>query len=737
MNDRKNAPRVVEFFDRSLFTLANASLDAILLVDPQQSIVAVNPSASKMFGVMPSEVLGRPLSHLIVDGRPSPQGDWRELLDVAGATASPPTHRATVVGRRAGGDEFPAEASFSRIELAVAGASSPYLVAALRDLSAERHLEAEVATLRRRIRAVLDLAPVAMWIVEEDHLVFANRAARRLLGARADEDLVGEPVYALLHPDDHAAVRAHLAQALAGEATAQAVDVRVLRRDGQRRDVEITTAALPDHGKLAVQMMLSDVTEHRQRLHEHERHRRELRQLSTSVVDAREEERRRIARELHDELGQRLSALKMELASLRLPGTAPGKDRSLHAALQMVDETVAAVRRIAADLRPLMLDDLGLNAAIESLAREAARRMAIEVTVRLGDEDLPVTDGASIALYRMVQEALTNVSRHARATEVHVDLRPGRDEVVLTVQDNGVGFSERALQHEGRYGLLGIRERALALGGRLEIDNPPGGGGRITVRLPLKPVRTGPGGRRMKPPLPTTGLRVLLVDDHTIVREGLKRILESTNEGWSITEEGSGFQALERLQRAGFDLAIVDLSMPGMSGLELIGRIRQDFPQLPVLVLSMHAEEAYALRAFKAGANGYLTKDSAPDELTEAVRKVIHGGTYVTRSVAERVVQQLNGSVEVARHARLSNRELEVLRRIVAGQRSKEIAEALHLSAKTISTHKTRILEKLQLGSTAALVRYGMENGLAAGEAAAPRAPRDDWAPTTRPGDLE
>jgi DNA-binding NarL/FixJ family response regulator len=208
------------------------------------------------------------------------------------------------------------------------------------------------------------------------------------------------------------------------------------------------------------------------------------------------------------------------------------------------------------------------------------------------------------------------------------------------------------------------------------------------------------------------GHRLLLVDDHTIVREGLKRILETTPDGWVITEESSGFQALDSLRRAPFDLAIVDLSMPGMSGLELIRRIRAEFPALPVLVLSMHAEEEYALRSFKAGANGYVTKDSAAAELLQAVRKVLQGGAYVTASLAERVVQQLNGNVEVPRHARLSNRELEVLRRIVAGQRSTDIAQALNLSVKTISTHKTRIMDKLQLGSTAALIRYGMEHRL-------------------------
>ena len=222
--------------------------------------------------------------------------------------------------------------------------------------------------------------------------------------------------------------------------------------------------------------------------------------------------------------------------------------------------------------------------------------------------------------------------------------------------------------------------------------------------------------------------RLLLVDDHTIVREGLKRILEATPEGWAITEESSGFQALDSLRRARFDLAIVDISMPGMSGLELIRRIRTEFPALPVLVLSMHAEEEYALRAFKAGANGYVTKDSAAAELLAAVRKVLQGGAYVTISLAERVVQQLNGRIDAPLHTKLSNRELEVLRRIVAGQRSTDIALALSLSVKTISTHKTRIMDKLQLDSTAALIRYGREHRLHGEE------PPASWAEDARDG---
>lgn len=207
-------------------------------------------------------------------------------------------------------------------------------------------------------------------------------------------------------------------------------------------------------------------------------------------------------------------------------------------------------------------------------------------------------------------------------------------------------------------------------------------------------------------------LRLLLVDDHTVVREGLKRLLDPLGNHWAITEAGTGFQALECLRRESFDLVIADLSLPGMSGLDLIHRIKDGFPDVAVLVLTMHSEEQYALRAFQAGASGYVTKDSASDELVAAVRKVASGGVFVTSVLAERVVQQLNGRGPACGLSALSNRELEIMQRIVAGERMVDIAESLHLSIKTVSTHKTRILEKLQLDSTAALIRFGLEHPL-------------------------
>lgn len=210
----------------------------------------------------------------------------------------------------------------------------------------------------------------------------------------------------------------------------------------------------------------------------------------------------------------------------------------------------------------------------------------------------------------------------------------------------------------------------------------------------------------------SSALRILIVDDHAIVREGLRRILESADPHWQVTEATDGFKALELLRSQPCDVGVFDLSMPAMGGLELLRRVRADFPALRCLILSMHAEDQYAMRSFKAGANGYVTKDVAPRDLALAVRKVAAGGSYVSDAVAEGLVKSMHHAQQPTGHAALTDREFEVLSRLTAGQRPTDIAEAMHLSIKTVSTHKARIQEKLRLPSTAALIRYGVEQEL-------------------------
>jgi DNA-binding NarL/FixJ family response regulator len=203
-------------------------------------------------------------------------------------------------------------------------------------------------------------------------------------------------------------------------------------------------------------------------------------------------------------------------------------------------------------------------------------------------------------------------------------------------------------------------------------------------------------------------IRVLIVDDHSIVRDGLKRILAATTDLQVAGEAASGEAALALVKAHDYDVAMLDMSMPGLSGMDLIKRLKLEKPRLRILVLSMHGEQQYAARALKAGAAGYLNKDSASELLLGALRKIAAGGVHIGDAAAAALLQAKAGLP----HESLSDREFEVLRLLVEGLGPTEIGERLHLSVKTVSTHKTRILEKLNVRSTAELVRYALENRL-------------------------
>jgi two-component system, NarL family, invasion response regulator UvrY len=207
-------------------------------------------------------------------------------------------------------------------------------------------------------------------------------------------------------------------------------------------------------------------------------------------------------------------------------------------------------------------------------------------------------------------------------------------------------------------------------------------------------------------------VRVCVVDDHAVVREGLKRII-TENSGMSVTgEAGDGHEALRIIKSGHFDVVILDLTMPTKDGLDLLKELHTESPLLPVLNLTMHAEDQYAVRLLRAGAAGYLTKDAAPAELVQAIRKVIRGGKYVSPQLAEKLAFEFYGATTRPSHETLSDREYQVLCMITSGKTVAEIAEKLFLSVKTISTYRVRLLEKLNMKNNAELTRYSIKQGL-------------------------
>jgi two-component system invasion response regulator UvrY len=207
-------------------------------------------------------------------------------------------------------------------------------------------------------------------------------------------------------------------------------------------------------------------------------------------------------------------------------------------------------------------------------------------------------------------------------------------------------------------------------------------------------------------------IRIIIADDHTVVRRGLKQILQEGFMDAIIEEVSDAVDLIKKVAESHWDVVISDLSMPGRSGLDALQQIKQSFPKLPVLILSVHSEEQYALRVLKAGASGYLNKDSAPEELINAVQRVLLGKKYITPSIAEKLASLLDQDADKPSHEYLSNREFDVLKQIASGKSVSEIAELLSLSITTVSTYRSRIMAKMSLRTNADLTLYAIENNL-------------------------
>ena len=207
-------------------------------------------------------------------------------------------------------------------------------------------------------------------------------------------------------------------------------------------------------------------------------------------------------------------------------------------------------------------------------------------------------------------------------------------------------------------------------------------------------------------------IRILIADDHAFVREGLKQILADQHDMAVEAEAEDGLEALSKIREQDFDLVLLDISMPGKSGLDVLEEIKDLYPKLPVLILSMHSEEQYAVRVLRAGAAGYLTKVSAPQELISAIRKVARGGKYITLATAERLALEVDDHADKPRHGRLSHREYQVMIRLAAGKFVGEVAKELSLSVKTVSAYREHVLTKMDMKKNSELTLYAVKNDL-------------------------
>jgi hypothetical protein len=470
-----------------LDAVVRSAMDAIIAVDAEQRIVLFNSAAERMFGIDARQAIGAPLERFIPERFRAAHRGHIERFGRTGESSRLMGARTPLWALRADGTEFRIEASISH---AAVGGHQLFTVI-LRDITERLAAEARVRDSQARLDAIVRSAMDAIITVDaEQRVVLFNAAAERMFGIAPGQAL-GAPLERFIPERFRPAHRGHIAQFGRTGDTARRMGRQqalwALRADGTEFPIEASISHATVGGEQLFSVIIRDITARLAADAEIERSHAQLRELAATMHEVREAEQTRIARELHDELGQALTALKMDvdlLQALSPPDRADLAERT--AAMRgLLDSTVQTTRRISADLRPLVLDDLGLGAAAEWLVQQLRQRAKLACELAIDPPLAGLQEPYASAIFRVMQESLTNVAKHARAANVEVRLQREDGAAVLTVRDDGVGMSQGDQAKPRSFGLRGIRERVLVLGGEVRIASGPGRGTTLVVRVPL------------------------------------------------------------------------------------------------------------------------------------------------------------------------------------------------------------------------------------------------------------
>ena len=467
----------------------HSAMDAIITIDEKQNVLLFNPAAEQIFRCTAIQALGAPLTRFIPERYRDLHYRHVEHFSATGVSDRQMGEQRDLLGLRADGEEFPLEASISQT---TQNGKKLYTVM-LRDITSRKHAETALRNSEQRFRRLIEVSPEAIYIHQDEKIIFVNNATLALFGAAGAEQLIGKSIYSLFQPDLEGSVRQTMESLLTGVLPTPILERKIVRFDGEIRFVEVAVSVFVDAGKHAFQEIMRDVTDRHLASEELERSHSELRQLSVALETAQEEVRMRIARELHDDLGQHLTVLKMDMSSLKLKLKSDPSDPVVHASLlediermdSLLNQTVQSTRRISADLRPLLLDDLGLATALEVLIKQVSRSSNINCSFSLDPDRLSIDQRLGTPLYRIAQEALNNIVKHAQATEVTLSLyRDATNCLILEIRDNGKGIAPESRRKAASFGLIGMRERVYALGGKIQIESQPGTGTKVRVSIP-------------------------------------------------------------------------------------------------------------------------------------------------------------------------------------------------------------------------------------------------------------
>ena len=484
--ERESAEHALESVRARVGGVIESAMDAIISVDESQRVVQFNAAAERIFRWPRNAVIGQRLDMLIPERYRDMHRSHVERFGETAVTSRTMGSQMILAGLRANGEEFPIDASISQH---VEDGRKLFTVI-LRDVTERVKGEEMLSRSEARLRAILDSAMDAIITVDErQHIVLFNKAAEAVFQCPRDQ-AIGAPLEWFIPQRFRGEHGAHVKRfgdtgASSRRMGGAARVVMGLRRNGEEFPIEASISTTTENGQRFFTVILRDVTDRAKNEEALRKSREELREFSMAANSVREQEKSRIARELHDELGQALTALKIDVGWLKERLASQGGEVAMKLASMQVllDGTVAAARRISADLRPLMLDDLGLVAACDWLVNNFTQRTGIQCEFTMGAGELDLPDPYATAIFRVLQESLTNVAKHASASHVDATLSREGDQVTLTVRDNGKGFDMSDPRKPNSFGLLGLRERAYLLGGDATVTSAPGRGTTIELQL--------------------------------------------------------------------------------------------------------------------------------------------------------------------------------------------------------------------------------------------------------------
>lgn len=655
ITDRRRAEQSLRDSEEFYRTLIETLPVTVVLADSRGVINYICPAAKRMFGLEPGEGLGTtPTDWIASEHHELVRQRMHQVL--VERQAQPP-----VEYRMLKRDGTPVWAQLASSPLLDSQGCLKGVITVCQDISDRKQAEEKLKEREELLRLVLEASATGWWHwdLATGH-VTADTQAKALFGLPPDAEVSLDMFLRALAPEEVARVRGGLPNAISSGGDFDS-EFHLALSDGSHHWILARGRAQRDQAGITQRAMgvIMDITE-RKRVEERltllntsleqlvaertaiaERRTSQLRALASELAQAEQRERRRLAKILHDHLQQLLYAAKLKTSLLR---RSTGDMRAAELAQQttaLLDESITASRSLAMELSPPVLYDRGLVGALEWLARQFAEKHNLTVGLELDVAADPRNEGIRVFLFEAIRELLLNVVKHAHSANAHVWLSPSGDENIrVVVSDTGQGFDasrmDRGSLPEG-FGLLNIRERLELLGGDFAIDSLPGQGTRVTMHVarghattPAERAREAVAvassvalgtGHAVAPtsPIQNEKVRVLIADDHRVVREGLITVIHDHPEIEVVGEASDGQQACELAERMRPDVILMDITMPGIDGIEATRRITRELPQVRVIGLSMHKREDMAVAMREAGASDYLSKEVAADALVAAV----------------------------------------------------------------------------------------------------------------------